>query len=660
MMCIISCGNKKILSGRGIIMSTLGNCLAIGILFIVTLVFLRNRYYITKATRWFGICIIFTYATALTNTLRTHVMTCPPESDSLAKFTITFDMLFSLLTTSIVALYLISKITEHAIKEKSDFRRGKIVIGSLYVIFATVIILNLKYGYIFAIEDGVYTLGNIWVLPYLFIIPQILMVLICCIVHKKSISHNVRNSLILCIPIVSLCALMKLVYRDASVFVIALVLVELLFFLNFQNRKINTNTLTNLNDGRSFYADVAKRIRSARKFKAYLIKLTNIGSIKENHGHRVGDELLYHFGVLLRKIYPATPFHMYGTTFALIFPYTDECASAEQTRELLELLDTKINYKGTDFELAYSISEHVWADEANSDAFYEKLEYAASTARSEKKKHLKCTLDLEIARLRKKYLINRMETISEEVGYEIWFQPIYSTKKKAFSSAEILIRLKEKNGAYVSPAEFIPLAEKTGQIIPLTWFVIERTCKAMAESPELNGIRASINLPMLQLVAPDFEERLNKIVDGYNIPHERISFEFTERVILDDLAVAEKNMRSLCASGYSFYLDDFGIGYSNFNCIFRLPLKTVKLDMSLTTPDENPRKADLAHILTDFFHSMGLGVVAEGAETIDQVEHLKEIGVDGIQGYYFAKPMPLEKLKTFLKKAAESKETTVC
>ena len=119
-------------------------------------------------------------------------------------------------------------------------------------------------------------------------------------------------------------------------------------------------------------------------------------------------------------------------------------------------------------------------------------------------------------------------------------------------------------------------------------------------------------------------------------------------------------MKSLCASGYSFYLDDFGTGYSNFNVIFKLPLKTVKLDMVLTAPNESPERSDLAKILTDFFHGMGLGVVAEGAETLEQVEHLKDIGVDGIQGYYYAKPMPLSKLKCFLKKAKEAKENPPC
>ena len=219
---------------------------------------------------------------------------------------------------------------------------------------------------------------------------------------------------------------------------------------------------------------------------------------------------------------------------------------------------------------------------------------------------------------------------------------------------EVLLRLKEKSGGFISPAEFIPLAEQTGQIIAITWFVIEETCHALANTPELAGIRASINLPMMHLTDPDFEHRLNDIVDGYGISHDRISFEFTERVILDDLDLAQKNMKRLAESGYTFYIDDFGVGYSNFNCVLKLPLKTVKLDMSLTSTTEKLKENyGLVYILTDLFHDMGLNVVAEGAETAEQVELLKAYGVDGIQGYFYAKPMPLQKLCDFLTKNHE-------
>jgi EAL domain-containing protein (putative c-di-GMP-specific phosphodiesterase class I) len=108
-----------------------------------------------------------------------------------------------------------------------------------------------------------------------------------------------------------------------------------------------------------------------------------------------------------------------------------------------------------------------------------------------------------------------MQTISRSEGFEIWFQPILNSKQNLFSSVEVLLRLKEKNGSFISPAEFIPIAEKTGQITDITWFVIEETCSALAGNRELDGIRVSINLPMIHLVDPTFENRLNKIVDRY-------------------------------------------------------------------------------------------------------------------------------------------------
>lgn len=635
-------------------MSTIGNYFALGLLLIVGGMFFRNRYFISKASRCFRICLIFTFITTVVNTIQTQVVSSHTVSSAAIKFFTTLDILLSLLTTALIALYLISKVTEHALKEDSDFLRGKIVISSLYVVFVVIILLNLRYGYIFSVsESGGYTAGALSALPYLLVIPQALMVAICCVVHKKTLSSNVKHSLLFTLLIILFCTVARIIYPNASTFVLALTLIELIFFLNFQNRRISTNTLTTLNDGRSFYVEVEKRIKSRKPFKAYLIKLSNIGSIKSNHGHRVGDELLYHFAFMLNKLGIGTPFHMYGNTFALTLPYSEE-SDEKETEALLEHLDREIIYKGKDFSLYYTLAEHVWQDEASADAFYEKLEYAAVSARELKKEYARYTLDLEVTRLRRKYLINRMQTISAAEGFEVWFQPIFNNKEMAFSSMEVLLRIREKNGTLISPAEFIPLAESTGQIFPITLFVIESTCKALANTPELDGIRASINLPMIQLIDPNFETELNEIADRYGIAHERLSFEFTERVTHDDLGAAEKNMRRLSESGYSFHLDDFGIGYSNFNCILRLPLKTVKLDMSLTATIDGS-KNNIVCMLTDLIHGMGLNVVAEGAETLEQVESLRSYGVDGIQGYYFAKPMPLAQLKKFIEAHSKKK-----
>jgi EAL domain-containing protein (putative c-di-GMP-specific phosphodiesterase class I) len=120
---------------------------------------------------------------------------------------------------------------------------------------------------------------------------------------------------------------------------------------------------------------------------------------------------------------------------------------------------------------------------------------------------------------------------------------------------------------------------------------------------------------------------------------------------MDDFNRIKGIMEEIAEQGYRFFLDDFGMGYSNFNCLLKLPFTTVKLDRSLTsTVLSNKNEQNIVYMLTELFHRMDLKVVAEGAETEDQVNVLKEFGVDRIQGYYYAKPMDIKKIIAFYDK----------
>ena len=142
---------------------------------------------------------------------------------------------------------------------------------------------------------------------------------------------------------------------------------------------------------------------------------------------------------------------------------------------------------------------------------------------------------------------------------------------------------------------------------------------------------------------------MNRIVDAYGVPHRQICLEFTERVMLNDFEQTKKAMDRIVADGYRFYLDDFGTGLSNFNCLLQLPFSTIKLDRVLTTTvtDTASTTADLIPNLVDIFHKMNLSVVAEGVEDKEVVDILRTYGLDFIQGYYFATPMPQSKLLDF-------------
>lgn len=200
----------------------------------------------------------------------------------------------------------------------------------------------------------------------------------------------------------------------------------------------------------------------------------------------------------------------------------------------------------------------------------------------------------------------------------------------------------------ISPGEFIPVAEEVGLINTITWFVIEEVCSFLSSHPELDPVSVSVNLPMAQLLEKGFRTKLNSITDKYGVDHSRICLEFTERAILENFKKTKNIMELLTEDGYRFFLDDFGTGYSNFNCLLQLPFHSIKLDASL-----NPHFADVdtpPHFikrLSSLFHDMNLGVIAEGAETAESVEFLKNQGVDKIQGYYFAKPMNTQDVLKF-------------
>ena len=626
-------------------MATIGNSLAFGLLILISIVFFRTRYYLTRASEYYRACLILALITAILNTVRLETVRFGTSPEWVVVGLATVEFLLVIILSSAMTIYLTAKVAEHILTE------DKLKFASVYLyvtasVFSLAVIANLFFGYIFSVDtDGNFVNGPLSFLPYLILVPQFALVGIYCVKYRKTLNKKVLFALTESVLVIAFLLIVKLMY-DIHVLVLAFSFVQLIFLLDFQRQKMGVNGVTKLNDSRSFFSELEKRKRKDKSFKVYLVWIENIGIIKHNYGHKIGDEVLYRFSHSLEHLFlGSTAFHMHGTNFTLV---VNDDSSVDYKKQLLEFLDAGITINDKLFNLEYTVAEHIWHDdEPNSDAFYEKLEHAAAIAKENGINFITYTLDLEIARLRKKYLINRMQSISAEDGFEIWFQPIFSNEKNNFASVEVLLRLKEKDGSYVSPAEFIPIAERTGQITAITWFVIEQTCRTLSENRALDGMRVSINLPMLHLTDPLFENRLNDIVDSYGIPHKRISFEFTERVILEDLGVAEKNMRRLANSGYTFYLDDFGVGYSNFNCVLRLPLETIKLDMTLTATTENH---NLVSILTDLFHDMELNVVAEGAETAEQVEMLRTLGVDSIQGYYFAKPMPLDSLIAFLNK----------
>ena len=631
-------------------MHILGNIFSICLLVTVGIVYFQNKYYITLSSKHFAAAMILSTMYCFVSIAISETVWFENINPIIMHILGFLEALLIAVSTTVTALYVILKLTEHTCKG-TCYERARKVFLSLFTVYFTLLVCNIPVGWIFTVDsNGKYVPGPLANLEYYLILIQVVMVIYCAIINHKTVSKSARLASWQSLLTAIVCIGLRHIYPDTSFLATAMSMLLAVFFLNFQSHRIGVNTLTMLNDKRRFFVELESRVDLKNKFNVFLCRIENYDVINSLYGHQIGDEVLYLFAFGLEKLFPeGVAFHIHSTTFAIILPNNDK--EDKYIKQFLHYASAPIEFQDLAIKLKYSIVSRRCDGEVHPTQFYEQMTFALHQLQGSDKHYLEYTPELSSAMLREKHIISKLEKVDRDHGFEVWYQPIYSTKKRTFSSMEALIRLRDTDGSYISPGEFIPIAEKTGLITTITKFVIHEVCRTLRDNPWLGDIRASVNLSISNLIDEGFVTKLDKIVDSYKIPHSRLSFEFTERVLIEHMDVAKTNMQRLSESGYTFYLDDFGVGYSNFNCVLQLPLRTIKLDMSLTSSsskDEN--NYGLVGILTDLFHNMGLKVVAEGAETDDQVEMLKEYGVDGIQGYYFARPMPIHRLREFLKK----------
>ncbi len=210
--------------------------------------------------------------------------------------------------------------------------------------------------------------------------------------------------------------------------------------------------------------------------------------------------------------------------------------------------------------------------------------------------------------------------------------------------AEALIRWKHPQRGMVSPAQFIPLAEEIGMIIPIGDWVIEQACtqlKSWEMDPVMRTIQVSVNVSPRQLSQPYFVEQVKDAIEKTGIKASRLKLELTESLIMNDVEDAIEKMQELREIGINFALDDFGTGYSSLSYLKRLPLEQLKIDQSFVrdiTHDKNSRV--MVRTIINIASNFGLNIVAEGVETDDQLAFLRQYGCTIFQGYLFGKPVP--------------------
>ncbi len=448
--------------------------------------------------------------------------------------------------------------------------------------------------------------------------------------------------------------------RSAALIVTLVVDVPYVSDENF--RLANLDSLTELPNRRRFFAELSSAFGDAERrgvrLAVGIIDLDGFKPINDNYGHSVGDRVLIEAGRRLREVCEGFGSHrvefarLGGDEFGLVVcgdPDNDDLMRLGQRIGDQVKLPYQLDTAHTGLSCSIGFAQFPYSA-TTAEALYECADYSLYHA----KRHLRgrtviFSSELE-AEIRSRGVIeNLLRTSDFGAEMELVFQPIVDAMSEHTAGFEALARWQSPRLGWVSPADFIPAAERIGLIRPLTQALLVRALAAAKTWPD--DIRLSFNLSAHDVCAAEGILPLITIIEKSGVPPRRIDFEITETAVTFDFVRAQQSIAALKAMGCGISLDDFGTGYSSLSHVHRLPLDKIKVDRSFVADiNDNPVSHKIIKSLTGLCDDMEIACVAEGVETRAQLDSLRRLGCDFIQGYYFAKPMPGDAIDGYLAK----------
>lgn len=388
----------------------------------------------------------------------------------------------------------------------------------------------------------------------------------------------------------------------------------------------------------------------------FFIDIDNFGYINDTLGQDEGNNILKKFAECLRERYcDELIARVSSDEFVVIYPYKDNIREAEtEAKKLIQDIKLKqfIEYK--DIKISFSIGISIYIKHGRE--FNDLLKNADIALRCAKKNGkdrfeiYRENMELEVYNYVD--LVNQIRVGIEKEEFKMYYQPIVDTKTGVLQGLEALIRWDHTHKGFISPDIFIPSAEETDIMIHLEKWIIEEVFKQMEIWVRKKDMPlfVSVNLSSKGLIESNLVEFLNDMLEKYKISTEKIEFEVTETSMLRNIDNSIDVLNKLVERGFNISLDDFGTGYSSLNYLKNLPISKVKLDKSfIDLIEDNKKDQYLVKTIIDLSHGFGLRTIAEGIEDIEQINLLKQMGCDYLQGYYYGRPMSVVDIEKWIR-----------
>ncbi|MCZ4282225.1 EAL domain-containing protein [Kiloniella laminariae] len=383
------------------------------------------------------------------------------------------------------------------------------------------------------------------------------------------------------------------------------------------------------------------------KWAVFVLDLDHFKDLNDIFGHETGDQLLRNVARILSKRITGDGYmaRLGGDEFALMIPYDDDQEPELFAQKILRKMSRAFVLNDQEIYSGCSIGISLFPVHGDKAASLlgcaEMALYHAKNKGRATYSFFNNTLKQNAEESSRIEHLLRAALVRNE--FELYYQPQIDLKTGNLVGAEALIRWHSSEGM-VSPDRFIPIAEKTGLIDPITDWVMTTACTQAKEWQSIiPGIRIAVNLSAVSFRQADFVNKVSEVLEFTQVSPECLELEITETAIMADFKEADRILNRLDELGVNLAIDDFGMGYSSLSYLKRFPVDKLKIDKSFVMKlDQNPDDAAITAAIISMAHAMGTRVLAEGVEEKAHMLFLKERGCEEAQGFYFARPMPAE------------------
>lgn len=531
-----------------------------------------------------------------------------------------------------------------------DERRLKVAVVislSFYILEVAFVLLNLKTGWLFYFDArGIYHRGPLSAVGILFLAIAIVNIIWVGVLERKRIRKSFRLILYILPSLGVVMGLAQYLFQTTILTGTIIGFALLTLFIAGQQQRAHLDALTELYNREAFFNDISHLCQKKTPYRIIIIGLKDFKQVNGQMGQRAGDAILVAVGAYLAHLdLRVEAYRTSGVQFTLVV----QKMSKEEYDALFCRLIARFS-KGWQADIRETELRAHFADiqfpehAAGVDEVIASLEYATRLAKQDPNgKPIRFTRRLKESFARRNYVIAQMEKALKEDLFYLNIQPVYDIKKDCYSGGEVLLRLNEDDGRPISPGEFIPIAIENGIATKLGLMVMEKVCLFLSANRNANIGWLSINISSQQDEFDETVRHLKMLLEKYNVKPEQIKLEITEMVLLDDLERASATIDELKSRGIGVYLDDFGTGYSNLVNVMTLPFECVKIDKGFIRGiANNPKSRGMLATLVNGLRNMSVIALAEGVETEEQDSIVRELDIDRIQGYYYARPLPAE------------------